>query len=257
VGPPEHVRRLWAAIDDLSATVEPTPWGAVVSDGRYPLVWDSNYARVETPASLHEVASALTPALRASRAEVFHVVMLDPDASTALLVELSSQGHRVAWDLVMDVAAGTAPSPEHDVEELTDGPELWEAVVMSFRAFGIEPEAAAAQLRRMQGDLLGRGVKRWFGVRSGGRIVSVAALVTLEGVGYIDDVATDPGSRGRGYATAVVSEIVSRAAARTERIVLLADPDEPRVISMYERLGFREIARFASTKGPIPQGTNL
>jgi ribosomal protein S18 acetylase RimI-like enzyme len=256
MGLPEHVRRLWSAMDHLSASVAPTPWGAVVTDGRYPLIWDTNYARVESATTMREVAAILAPALRSSGAGVFHVVMLDPEASVGLLAELSSAGHRLGWDVVMDAVAGTAPAPEHDVVELADGLELWDAVDMSFRAFGIEPETAA-QLRRREADLLGRGVKRWYGVRSEGTVASIAAVLTLDGVAYIDDVATDPPARGRGFATAVVCRIVAEAAAGADRVVLLADPDAPGVIGMYERLGFREASRFASTKGPLPQATNL
>jgi ribosomal protein S18 acetylase RimI-like enzyme len=95
--------------------------------------------------------------------------------------------------------------------------------------------------------------KRWFGVREGGRVVSAGTLLVLDGAAYIDDVATLPGSRGRGYASAVVRTIVQEARrAGAAEIYLLADPGAPRVIAMYERLGFREVGRLASTRGPTP-----
>jgi hypothetical protein len=40
--------------------------------------------------------------------------------------------------------------------------------------------------------------------------------------------------------------------AGANEIYLLADPGAPRVIAMYERLGFREVGRLASTRGPTP-----
>src|SRR2546425_1106997 len=40
--------RFWRALDGAFERVEPTWWGAVVTDRRYPLIWDVNYARVES-----------------------------------------------------------------------------------------------------------------------------------------------------------------------------------------------------------------
>lgn len=254
---PEHIRRLWAGMDEMFAVVEPTPWGAVVTDARYPRIWDANYARVERPASLADVASALEPALRAAGAEVFHVVVFDPVGSTSLLTELSSRGHRLGWDMVLQARSGSADAPRHEVEILPDGPELWDAVTTSLDVFGIEPDEAVAQLRAIETDVMLPGGKRWYAIRDAGRVVSIAALLTIDGVGYIDNVATVPQARGRGFASDLVRAIVRDAAAGSQRTVLLADPDEPRIVEMYRRLGFSEAGRLASTKGPIPQLTNL
>ena len=77
-----HVQRFWGAMDALFADVAPTPWGAVVTDGRFPRVWDANYARVDAAGvRLDDVAEALLPALRASGADMFHVVAFDPEGS--------------------------------------------------------------------------------------------------------------------------------------------------------------------------------
>jgi hypothetical protein len=35
-------------------------------------------------------------------------------------------------------------------------------------------------------------------------------------------------------------------------VMLLADPGAPRVIAMYERMGFREAGRLVSIRGPTP-----
>ena len=34
-------------MDALLARVEPAPWGAVVADPRFPLIWDANHARID------------------------------------------------------------------------------------------------------------------------------------------------------------------------------------------------------------------
>ena len=256
---PDHVIRFWAALDDLFATVERAWWGAVVTDGRFPRIWDANYARVEARSpdlSADEVLERLIPAVRAAGADLSHVMIFHPEVATRLLVSLSSAGHRLAWDLVLEVAADP---PAGDlgpaVEELPGGEELWVAVADSIATFGVGPEDAIAQLQRIEREVLTPGGKRWFGVRDRdrGRIVSLGALHLLEGVGYVDNVATAPAARGRGCASAVTARIVREArAAGAAHVFLLADPDDEPVLRLYGRLGFREVGRLASTKGPLP-----
>jgi ribosomal protein S18 acetylase RimI-like enzyme len=253
-------------MDGLFADVRRTPWGAVVTDGRFPRIWDANYARVDHGApSLDEVAADLTPALRDVGATAFHVVAFDPDEAAEVLVALSARGHRLGWDLVMQADPGQPPpglSPAR-VEELPPGDELWEAVARSLLLFGNEPGEAVAQLRRIETEVLAPGGKRWFGARDDtGAIVSLAALLQLESVGYLDNIATEPAARGRGLASAVTARAMEEAAAAgAAEVFLLVDPDDAPVVAMYGRLGFGAQGRIASTRGPIPdeegQSTNL
>ena len=264
---PEHVHRFWRALDDRIARVEPTWWGAVVTEDRFPRVWDTNYARVDAAAAdlrLAEIAPALLPALARVGTETFHVVTFHPEETTALLTELSTLGHAISWDVVMeltDPSGDVAPVP---IQELTPGPELWDRVRASLELFGVDPDVAP-ELVELDRALTVAGVKRWFGIRDGsGSLVSLAALVELEGVGYLDNVVTFPGARGRGFASATTTRIVEEArSAGAEHINLFADPDDTAVVRMYQRLGFREVGRLASTRGAaadvarIDQSTNL
>ncbi len=262
---PDHVLGFWRTLDALVADVRPTPWGAVVIDARSPRIWDTNYARLDrpVPVDLAELERELLPALATVGVEVEHVVTFHHEVHATLLAELSSRGHRIGWDAVLDLPPSTDPAVTGGpvVEELPSGEELWDAVVASFHVFGIEPEAAIGQLLRIERDLLAPSGKRWFGVRDGaGRVVSLGALVLLEGTGYVDNVATTPEARGRGAAGAITRRIVAEArAAGAGRTFLLADPDEPAVLGLYDRIGFREVGRLASTRGPVPpaQPTNL
>jgi ribosomal protein S18 acetylase RimI-like enzyme len=253
---PDHVTRFWRALDGLLADVRPTRWGAVVTDGRYPAIWDANYARIDTPAddlTVAEVEAELLPALRAVGATVVHTVSFDPEATTGVLVALSQRGHHLSWDLVMDLDEAPRPDDAVDVEELAAGPELWERVETSIPEFGAETVEAVRQLRSLEEHVLSPGGKRWFGVRDdAGTIVALAAMLTLDGVGYVDNVVTFPEARGRGYATAVTRRIVHEAfAGGVEHVCLFADPDIPGVVRLYERLGFRRAGRIAATRGPL------
>ena len=253
---PEHIHRFWVALDERVGHVEPAWWGAVVTDGRFPAVWDINYARVDAAApdlTVREVADALLPALAALGTDTFHVVTFRPEETTGLLVELSTLGHTLSWDLVMDLVAEPTVSPaEHRVELLEPGAALWARVGASLALFGNDP-AVADQLRAVEEALFATGCKRWLGIRGEhGVIVALAALVLLEGVAYLDNVATFPEARGRGLASSIVSGAIERArVAGAGHVSLLADPDNIPVVRMYERLGFREVGRLPSTRGPV------
>jgi ribosomal protein S18 acetylase RimI-like enzyme len=252
---PGHVTRFWRALDACFGRVRSTWWGAVVTDDRYPAIWDANYARID--AGVEDLGAAdiedeLLPALAAVGTDVMHVVSFDPDASGPLLAELSTRGHRLTFDLVMDLA-GTPAQRTSDaaVEELASGDELWERVAASMALFGVEAPVAVAQLRDIERDVMAPAGKRWFGVRdAGGALVSLGALLVLEGVGYVDNVATFPQARGRGLASAITARITHEAGAAD--VWLLADPDASPTVAMYERLGFRGAGRLAATRGPVP-----
>jgi ribosomal protein S18 acetylase RimI-like enzyme len=256
---PEHVIRYWQAQDALLDSSEATWWGAVVTDGRFPRIWDANYARIDREApdlTMHEIAEALTPALRAAGAETFHVVSFVAAHTRDLMDEFADAGHTLSWDQVMDLDIEhlLPADPSIRVERLSPGDELWDTLRATFPLFGSDLADAGEDLLRMESSVMAPGGKRWFGVRdTEGSLVSVVAVQSLAGVGYIDDVATFPAARGLGLA----SEL-TLAACRTvldegaHHVWLMADPDQDAVRRMYGRLGFRDAGRLASTKGPIP-----
>lgn len=250
----EDLLRFWAVLDSGLEHVTPTWWGAVVTDGRFPGVWDTNYARVETadPAlSLDEVATGLAPALEAAGAVSFHVVLFRPRQTAVLMDELTARGDHPSWDIVME-HGGDPPPASGLVEELRmERRDDWDRLGRSLTAFGVDEPALVQQLLRLEREVLyPGGTKRWFGVRGpGGEVVAFGALVVLAGLGYVDHIVTFPEARSRGYARAVVARIVHEArAAGVRRIFLLVDPEGP--VRLYEGLGFHEATRIASTRSP-------
>lgn len=250
----------WTALDGRLGCMEPTGWGAVVTDRRFPGVWDANYARVEAAdeeLSLAEVARSLDPAIAAAGATAFHVVMFRPGATARLLAELSTRGDRLSWDVVM-THVGEAPDiccdlpdARRGVQELSMDDDLWGRVESSLASFGVTEPEVVRQLLRLERETMDPGnLKRWFGVRDDrGEVVTMAALIQLAGLAYVDHVVTFPEARGRGYALAIVTRLVREArASGARRTFLLVDPDGP--IPLYERVGFREGTRIASTLAP-------
>src|SRR5438552_1254965 len=112
---------LFAAVDARLERVAPMPWGAVVTDPRFPLIHDVNYARVEDGSglTLAAVGRSLAPALGAAGVRAFHVATFDPVGSRLLLDELEAERARFTYDTAM---RWKGPSPalraHHDVEEL-------------------------------------------------------------------------------------------------------------------------------------------
>jgi ribosomal protein S18 acetylase RimI-like enzyme len=252
---PEHLLRFWRAVDACFGAVRPMPWGAVVTDGRFPAIWDANYGRIDVPTTglaPDEVLPVVRDAVAAIGGDLLHLVCFWPDPADGLLPALVERGHRLAWDAVLELAGdASAPRPV-PVEELEPGAELFARIRATFELFGIEGEPARGQLARIEEQVLTPAGKRWFGVREGGHIEALGALLVLEGVGYVDNVATFPAARGRGYASAITARIATEAlGAGAEHVLLFADPDEPAVLRLYGRLGFRELGRIASTKGPL------
>jgi ribosomal protein S18 acetylase RimI-like enzyme len=255
---PPPVIRFWRALDDLLGSVQPTRWGAVVTDPGSPAIWDTNYGRIDADTAgltVAEVERDLLPALARVGTNVHHVVAFDPDGARDVIASLSSRGHRLSWDLVMtcDTLAEPARAPIA-VAAIEPDDAAWGDVRTSLvDSFGVDEPAALDQLMRLEREVLGPGGKRWFGVRERGRWVSLAASLVLDGVGYLDNVATTPAFRGRGYASAVTAFAAREALAESaETVFLLADPDEPPTVKIYERIGFRAVARLASTRGTVP-----
>jgi GNAT superfamily N-acetyltransferase len=81
-----------------------------------------------------------------------------------------------------------------------------------------------------------------------GRVVSSCRLFSDGSTAQIEDVATIPGHRRRGYAEAVVSRAAAEAAAAHD-LVFLTAVDGRWVKRWYERLGFQQVGlRYDATR---------
>lgn len=243
----------WRAQDALFERVEETWWGAVVSDARYPSIQEPNYARVETtgPVRLAEVERALVPAMQRSGSTRSHVVLLRPQEQVDLVAEASTRGERVTWDLVM-AFEGPVPRVDGKAEEVrTFDRAFWLAHAESTRLFDLDDGPAVEQLQAMEREALIPAGRRWFAVREEGRPVALAALLVLQGSGFVDHVVTFPPARRRGYAAALTGRALSEAArAGARRTYLLAEPDGA-AERIYLRLGFVRAGFIASWIAPI------
>jgi GNAT superfamily N-acetyltransferase len=251
----EPLLRFWRALDSAFETVEPSWWGGVVADSRFPDIWDVNYARVETDdaaLSVAEVESSLFPVMDRIGARHVHIVVFHPERLTALLSEASTRGDRLSWDTVMELRGKASAAPSGtDVEEVDPhDPSFWPAYQESLGEFRITEEGAVRQLADIERDVLIPAGKRWFAVREAGRPRALGSLMGMEGVGFVDHIVTFPEARRRGYAGAVVRRIAEEARrSDLDHLYLLAEPGAD-AVALYERLGFDAIGHIASTLRP-------
>jgi ribosomal protein S18 acetylase RimI-like enzyme len=253
----EPLIRFWQALDARFAMVEPTWWGAVVSDPRFPAIWDVNYARVEVDdpgLGLADVEAASFPVLRANRARNAHTVVFHPEQVTGLLTEASTRGDELSWDTVMELAGDPpdvpAPVDVREVKVFDD--RFWIRYRESLPEFDITDPEAIEQLVDLERTVLLPAGKRWFEIRDDtDRAVAYGSLVPLEGVGYVDHIVTFADARRRGYASAITRRIVQESRAMgQDRVYLLVERGSAARL-VYERLGFVQVAEWASTLGPI------
>ena len=251
----EPLLAYWRAQDALLRSVDPTWWGAVVADPRYPTVQEAHYARVEAerPVGLTEIEAQLVPALVRSGCRRAHVVVFRPEEQTELLVQASTRGERIVWDLVMAHEGPAERAPDDPVEEVgTFDDGFWASLRASTALFGVSDERMLDELSALERDVLVPAGRRWFVVRGErGLAVAFTALLVLEDVGFIDHVLTLPGARRRGHATALARRVLAEArAAGADRTLLLAEPGGI-AAALYERLGFERVTHIASWISPL------
>jgi|GEM_PF-751771 GNAT superfamily N-acetyltransferase len=249
-----ELRAFWETVNGMSLVVDPQPWGAVATDARFPLVWDANHASVFVAPgpSLHDVRSALLPALRAAGAGYEHVECWDLPADDPLVAELRKDHGTEGADVVMvhegDEARTPMPPSEAEVHEVdANDDEFWAWYGGTRNSFGgVMTGEVIAQLVRRDREVIATHGARWFVGHLDGRRAGLTSLHHLAGVDYADNVVTLEPFRRRGVAAAMI-DAATRASREsgTEVLHLLAE-EGGAPSRMYERLGFRVHHRVVS-----------
>ena len=110
--------------------------------------------------------------------------------------------------------------------------ELWTAAGLTFRPGDVPAELQAVLARDPELVLLA----------DDGQGLAAAVLGTFDGRrGWVNRLATRPGQRGQGYATALLAELERRLAAKgCRKVNLLIEADNQPVTSFYEQNGYSE-----------------
>jgi len=222
--------------------IVPFRFGRALFNDTLPLVWDLNVLRVDKPAGA--TAEALAAEAERLHGDAGHghrrVAVNDERAGNELADPFRALGWRVDRFVVMGwrgtgerVAGETTPVEEVDAAALRP---LREAIVSA------EPWAKSEEVTRMVVDsaqLFGRvGSARHFAVLANEEVASAADLYSDGRTAQVEDVATSPAHRGRGYASAVVLRAVEEALATGHDFVFLVADAEDWPKELYVRLGF-------------------
>lgn len=221
---------------------EPFHFGTAVFTPERPLRYDSNYLLVE------DVPAAVTAQELADEAErvqggagLPHRLLLFRDARLGerFAPELAEAGWRYERHVLMahrrpaEGAADTGLVSEVTAEVIRPARES------QIRSYPWGTAEVAEQLLAAKEHIPVE--TRFFAVLVDGEVASYSDLYLDGDIGQVEDVATLPEHRGRGYASAVVMRAVDEAhAAGAELVFLVADAqDWPK--ELYRRLGFDEI----------------
>jgi ribosomal protein S18 acetylase RimI-like enzyme len=228
--------------DMAGSRVEPFRFGTAVFTPELPLRHDSNYLLVEnlpdgiSPTELVEEAERVQ-----GTAGLEHRLFLFRDAALGerFAPELVSLGWRRDHHVLM--AQRRQPERVVDtriVSEVTEA-ALRDARERQIRSFPWGTPEVARQLldakRRIPVDA------RFFAVIADGAVASYGDLYIDGEIAQVEDVATVPEQRGRGYASAVVLRAVEEARADGAELVFLVADAEDWPKKLYRRLGFDEI----------------
>ena len=258
---PEPIRDFWYAACDLEERSRRTPWGVVVTDSRYPRVWDANNAavmEVSPDLTMDHIRSVLTPALNQSGATHEHIEFWETSVESPAILEMRRSGERPEPDVAMTFEGPTEPALgaglDHGVavEELTRLDEtFWRWYRDSLKEFRME---LADDLLDQMVDRVRRVFlphMRFFVGYADGEMAGYTSLLSLAGVGYLDDVVTMPQFRRRGIASTTVTRSVQESLASGARAVFLLAEKNGAPQRLYERLGFLVRATIDSFTRPL------
>jgi len=243
---PEPILSFWKASLRLHRSVHETSWGSLVTDARYPHVYEANHASILRPApmlTLEDVRDELLTELEEAGATHEHIEIMDADDDSPALRELLASPGEHDPDLVMvyegDGLTTHAP-PGISVRELTKPDHgFWQEYRLVPNEYGesLPDQVLDEMLARVQ-ELFVPAGERFFVGTVEGAVAGMVSVLTLEGVAYIDNVVTLSPFRGRGIATAGVTQAVSVSLEAGADVVFLLAEEGGAPQRLYERMGF-------------------
>jgi GNAT superfamily N-acetyltransferase len=239
----ERALAFLAAVEErVSTRVEPHRFGRTHFHDRLPRVWDRNYLLVERDPPDAEGLVHEAERLQGG-AGLYHrsIHFEEEEVGHRHAPELGGRGFSIRRVLVMAQLGEPADRPSATAVEVDHGAvrTAREAYLRS-EPYGRDPETAH-QLLANDDVLADATTERCFAVQVGGDTVSYCRLYSDGSTFQVEDVATLPFHRGRGYASAVVATAADAARqGGAELVFLTAFEDEP-AKDIYARLGFETV----------------
>jgi ribosomal protein S18 acetylase RimI-like enzyme len=221
-------------------TVE-SPLGVGVLTPELPRRHDSNYLLLERADGAADAIAEADRILGGAGRTHRVILTFDDDLAARLAPQFRALGWLVQRHVLMvhrrepEKRADTSIVREVDEAALRPG-RTHEIVAQPWGSPELAQELLDAKVM-----LADRAQTRFFGVEVDGEIVAWSDLYHAQGVAQVEDVATRPEHRGRGYATAVVLRAVEEARRAGADLVFLVADDKDWPKQLYARLGFEPV----------------
>jgi N-acetylglutamate synthase-like GNAT family acetyltransferase len=238
-----RVHRFEREIEMAGTETIESPLGVGVLTSELPLRHDSNYLLLERASSAREAIGEADRILGGAGRTHRVIVTFDEELAGQLIQQFRALG----WQINRHVWMVQRRDPEKRAD-LSIVREVDESMLRPGRTREIlaqpwgTPELAQ-QLLDSKLMIARRARTHFLGVEVNGEIVAWSDLYVAQRVGQVEDVATEPEHRGKGYATAVVLRAVEEARRAGADLVFLVADDEDWPKELYARLGFDPVGR--------------
>lgn len=234
----ERVRRFEREIEMAGTETVPSPLGVGVLTPELPRRHDSNYVFIERAKDAREAIGEADRILGGAGRDYRVIVTFDEDVGERLRAQFRALGWRTQRHVFMVQRREPEKGADLSVVREVDESALRRGRTRMIVSYEWGSEELAEQLLDAKILLADRAETRFFGVEVDGEIVAWTDLYVAQGVGQVEDVATLPEHRGKGYATAVVLHAVDEARSAGADLVFLVADDEDWPKALYTRLGF-------------------
>lgn len=234
----ERVERFDREIEMGGTETVASPLGIGVLTPELPRRHDSNYVFIERAEDAREAIGEADRILGGAGLDHRVIVTFDEDVGERLRPQFRALGWRTQRHVFMIQRREPEKRADLSLVRQVDESALRPGRTRMIVSYEWGSEELAEQLLDAKILLAGRAETKFFGVEVGGEIVAWTDLYVAQGVGQVEDVATLPEHRGRGYATAVVLRAVEAARSTGADLVFLVADDEDWPKALYARLGF-------------------
>jgi ribosomal protein S18 acetylase RimI-like enzyme len=223
-------------------TVE-SPLGVGVLTPELPLRHDSNYLLIDRAEDAAEAIAEADRILGGAGRDFRVVNTFEEELGERLRPQFHALGWRTQRHLFMALHRTPAKRVDLSIVQEVEQAALRPGRRRAILSYSWGTPELAEQLLDSKLLIAERAETHFFGVEADGEIVAWTDLYVAQGVGQVEDVATAPEHRGKGYATAIVLRAVEEARRAGADLVFLVADDEDWPKELYRRLGFDPIGR--------------
>jgi ribosomal protein S18 acetylase RimI-like enzyme len=238
-----RVHRFEREIELAGTETVASPLGVGVLTPELPLRHDSNYLLLERASSAQEAIGEADRILGGAGRTHRVIVTFDEELAGRLVPQFQALGWQINRHVWMVQQREPEKRADLSIVREVDESALRPARTRAILALPWGTVALARQLLDSKLLIAKRAQTRFFDVEVDGEIVAWSDLYVAQGVGQVEDVATEPEHRGKGYATAVVLRAVEEARRAGADLIFLVADDEDWPKELYVRLGFDPIGR--------------